>query len=564
MLAAGAQIGDVVAEGRLPAVVPTAGQPADIAGSAYLYRADRRSNPPEAWVLLMQHAGLPFEQPVDTNAPAMKQALCGLLWEEVRPVRRVVLSWPREAKNKPRPAQIVLSYFNSQDDTAHTWWNPRSSKEAGLPEVSADGCSYTYVIAEDTWGVVASVRDSKLAAGFAVPAMQAFVEDHWKQMEVEIEWGYETGSASLAYDGRVEAYDGRIFQLRPLAALTKVTGANSWQSPGAQPPKRQTTQSTPRRGISFRLLYIGDSRWRKVWPYHAQPEDVARTIVTVWTASGNFSFLAADLERGPILAPEYGFFVRATAGKRSGTLGGASLPPPRSFSPPPKALLEKPVNEIPSVPLIRGWCTGEIPWFGANPTAQPGVNGNLRIPPRCVAMHPLPDRDVAVGWRSPLSGGVRIQASVAMGDATGQELCATLGRRLQHFKNVRLFENCFVIVTPEFNSLRRGSRTQEGADACFAIRQVRSGHTVPTPLERQTSIHHPLTDSSRLPMPTGHVIQAVEIHREHVTPFDKGSSFASRRGNFDSCFTRVFRGRTVFSFRRRNRQSGCRSIAGEF
>src|SRR5262245_52837034 len=62
-----------------------AGQPADIAASAYLYRADRspEANPPEAWVLLMQHAGLPFDRPVDTNAPAVKQALCGLLWEEV-------------------------------------------------------------------------------------------------------------------------------------------------------------------------------------------------------------------------------------------------------------------------------------------------------------------------------------------------------------------------------------------------------------------------------------------------------------------------------------------------
>jgi len=100
MLAGGAEMaqnGDAV-EG-----VPAVGQPADVAGSAYLYRADRspETNPPEAWVLLMQHAGLPFDQPVDTNAPAVKQALCGLLWEEVRPVRRVVLSWPREAKTSP-------------------------------------------------------------------------------------------------------------------------------------------------------------------------------------------------------------------------------------------------------------------------------------------------------------------------------------------------------------------------------------------------------------------------------------------------------------------------------
>ena len=45
--------------------------------------------------------------------------------------------------------------------------------------------------------------------------------------------------------------------------------------------------------------------------------------------------------------------------------------------------------------------------------------GNLRIPARCVAMHPLPDRDVAVGWRSPIRSRVSIKARVAMGDAQG-------------------------------------------------------------------------------------------------------------------------------------------------
>jgi len=38
------------------------GQRADIAASAYLYRADRpaKQNPPEAWILLMQRGDMPF------------------------------------------------------------------------------------------------------------------------------------------------------------------------------------------------------------------------------------------------------------------------------------------------------------------------------------------------------------------------------------------------------------------------------------------------------------------------------------------------------------------------
>jgi hypothetical protein len=347
-----------------------AGQPADIVPSAYFYRADRRTeeNPPEAWVLLMQHANLPFEQPVNTNAPAVKQALCGLLWEEVRPVRRLVLSWPPEATNKPAPEQLVVSCFNGQDDTAHTWWNPRTVKEAAAPEVSADGCTYSYGIPVDTWGVVTAVRGPKEASAYAVPSLQAFVADQWKQMDVEIEWGYEPGRATLAYDGRIEAYDGRLAQLQALGGeeRTRITGPGAWRSEGGQrrekseirKPKAEGNPNTEirngeqaegvsnqtaalewekhapqagvaRRGVRFRLLYMGDSRWRRAWPYHAQPEDVARTIVTVWASSGSFSFLAADLEHGPILAPEYGFFVRATNIKQppAGASTVADAPP---------------------------------------------------------------------------------------------------------------------------------------------------------------------------------------------------------------------------------------------
>jgi hypothetical protein len=404
-----------------------AGQPADIASSAYCYRADRRAeeNPPEAWVLLMQHANLPFDQPVNTSAPAVKQVLCGLLWEEVRPVRRLVLSWPREVKNKPAPEQLVVSFFNGQDDTAHTWWNPRSIKEADSPEVSADGCTYAYAIPMDTWGVVAAVRGPKEASAFAVPELRAFVPDKWKQMDVELEWGFEPARAPLNYDGRLEVYDGRLAQLQALGGDqgTRISGSGAWQSAGGQgktksedrkPKAEEEASRGERRGVRFRLLYIGDSRWRRVWPYHAQAEDVARTIVTVWTKSGSFSFLAADLEHGPILAPEYGFFVRAA---------GMNQPPASSTAvtdaPPPTELLTTKVDAIPGVPLVRGWSTGIIPWFGANPATEPGLAGDLRIPARCVAMHPLPDRDVAVGWHSPLRGRVSIRASVAMGDAHG-------------------------------------------------------------------------------------------------------------------------------------------------
>ena len=94
--------------------------------------------------------------------------------------------------------------------------------------------------------------------------------------------------------------------LRPLDGdgNTTAVDSSSWRSVG---------KGSARRGVKLSLLYMGTSKWRRVQPFTSQPDDVARTIVTLWTKAGNFSFLAADLENGPILAPEYGFFVRRTS-----------------------------------------------------------------------------------------------------------------------------------------------------------------------------------------------------------------------------------------------------------
>ena len=82
------------------------GQPADIATSAYLYRADRKpeENAPESWLALMRYAGMPLNKPADVNAPAIKQVLCALLWEEIRPIRtRRIDLGRRRARPARRP-----------------------------------------------------------------------------------------------------------------------------------------------------------------------------------------------------------------------------------------------------------------------------------------------------------------------------------------------------------------------------------------------------------------------------------------------------------------------------
>lgn len=128
----------LAAEAERPNLESLVGQPVDIAPSAYQYRADcpPDKNPPESWIGVMKYAGLPFDKVVDVNAPAVKKALCGLLWEEVRPVRRVELIWSGDPRRRPKPEDVVLTYFDAEvKDTIPTWWNgavPRGRQTASV------------------------------------------------------------------------------------------------------------------------------------------------------------------------------------------------------------------------------------------------------------------------------------------------------------------------------------------------------------------------------------------------------------------------------------------------
>jgi hypothetical protein len=297
------------------------GQPADIAASAYQYRADRKpqDNAPESWLAIMRYAGQPLNKPADMHAPAVKQVLRALLWEEIRPLKSLELTWGPDVRRRPAPENLAITTLDQQG-SASSWWNNLSAQQQMVkPLVSGDGRTFTYNLAKDTCGVVVSVRGERTAADFEVPAVRALLADVWKRMDIEIEWAYEPSTAEKDYGGRIEAYDGRLGRLAPLDGDTSTAAGSdsSWRSTG---------KGGLRRGIKTSLLYLGHSKWRPVQPFTSQQDDVARTIVTVWTNSGNFSFLAADLENGPILAPEYGFFVRR-AGRPAGTAGTSSPAP---------------------------------------------------------------------------------------------------------------------------------------------------------------------------------------------------------------------------------------------
>ena len=399
----------VYAQGGEPVTTVTAadldklvGQPVDIASSAYRYRAGRKAdeNQPESWFAVMRFAGQPLNGPANTNAPAVKQVLTALLWEEIRPVQRVELVWPAGAGRRPAPQDLVITTLDNQG-SANSWWN--NLKAVGkpvAPTVSSDGRTCVYALGTPTCGIVISVVGTKLAADYDVPQVRVLVEDVWKKMEVEIEWGFDPATADKDYSGRIETYDGVVNGLRPLKGdgSTATTDTTSWDS---------SSKSTTRRGIRMDLLYMGTSKWRKTIPFTSQRDDVARTIVTVWTGSGNFSFLAADLENGPILAPEYGFFVRRVPERTPAQEGAA--PDLRI----PRIPLATKMPSIAGSTDLQGWGSNSTPWFGGNTRDEEISPLGIAVPARRLAMHPGPNHDVAVGWRSPIAGVVKVSGGVA-------------------------------------------------------------------------------------------------------------------------------------------------------
>ena len=410
LLSIGLMFGGAV--GTPPTVVQphlneSVGQAVDIAPSAYQFRADRKAgaNQPESWLALMHYARLPLNKPVDVNNPAIRHSLCALLWEEIRPVQTLELSWPSDAKRRPAPEALAVSALINQGASSSWWNNLNSVTQDAKPAISNGGSTYTYALGQNTCGLVVSVVGDKDASQFDVPRVRVLVPDTWKKMDLEVEWGFDSTTAGKDYSGRVETYDGRLADLQTLDGdgRTSITDRAAWRSEG---------KSASRRGIKMSLLYMGASKWRKQQPYTTQPEDVARTIVTVWTKAGNFSFLAADLENGPILAPEYGFFVRRTS----------ALAVPNSAAPLKVAAvpLATKMDEIVGDSRLKGWGTDATPIFGSNPTDRTVSARGITLPAKCVFVHPGQFVDVVAQWRSPIKGTVKVAGSWTHAQAGGK------------------------------------------------------------------------------------------------------------------------------------------------
>jgi len=238
-----------------------------------------------------------------------------LLWEGRMHLNRIELRWPKnERPAPPRPSVEVRVY-----PSPYGWFGWQSDQRVTVePEISEDGSTWAYQGDWDGVDMVAVFVQSAEGVRAIVPQIRAYGPETWKRMDVEIEWGFQDGTQKADYGGRVEGFFGLVGRVVPLAGDTDTMtdGPMSWTSRAG---------SRGRRGISLSLLYIQPPvelvKNAPKFPY-GHPRD---TRITVWTKAGDFTFLAKSLENGPILAPEYGFFVTRAGGGRKAKAFAAKL-----------------------------------------------------------------------------------------------------------------------------------------------------------------------------------------------------------------------------------------------
>ncbi len=320
------------------------GQSAELSAWAYAYRADLNvQKSPEACFILRrlerldrtyrpvslllsqgnEKVGIPWPK-LETDwqllskkdvwergrmLPAASGVLkSALLWEGRMHLKRLELHWAKNERAALPPQSVELRVYPAW----YGWFGWQSDQRVTVkPEISADGSTWVYQGDWDGVDMVAVFVQPAEEVNRGVPQILAYGPEVWKRMDVEIEWGFKAGMQAADYGGRVEGFFGLPGDVSPLPgdSGTAIDGRNAWKSHAGV---------GRRRGIAMPLFYIQPAdefvRGMPKFPY-GHPRD---TRMTVWTKSGSFTFLVRDLEKGPILAPEYGFFVaKAGSGKNA-------------------------------------------------------------------------------------------------------------------------------------------------------------------------------------------------------------------------------------------------------
>jgi len=77
------------------------------------------------------------------------------------------------------------------------------------------------------------------------------------------------------------------------------------------------------------------------------------------------------------------------------------------------------LSEVLKNPRVNGWGSPDTPMALAHTGTEAAKLLTFTLPPRSLALHPAPTKQVALGWRSPISGTVKIAGKAADADPNG-------------------------------------------------------------------------------------------------------------------------------------------------
>ena len=249
-----------------------AGQPANVAPSAYQYRSDRPAteNPPEAEFLFtaLKHARAARCAGCSGRNPGRSNRSCSVAGGRQ--------GGPQAGPDRPalvsQGGKLKLVVPGGRGNQA-----PRGRQAVRFGRRPA--LTYTLdALANDKAldNLIVAVKDGTAFRGFDVPAVQVLAPQTWKPVDLVIEWGFQEGTEKLPFDGRIEVYNGVLGKVAPLAGDqgTRMTGDAGWESRAAGTSRRGVYGPTPlpRLHGHARLAGAGEDRGRQPHDRHRADE----------------------------------------------------------------------------------------------------------------------------------------------------------------------------------------------------------------------------------------------------------------------------------------------------
>ena len=239
---------------------------------------------PEATPLLQRQVSqAPAESVKLAELPWQDSELdIGVEWPEFRTVSQMVVRFS-SVDGSPRRGRQFVEFWEGITTRQGRWRTLEEDTILGIP-LEIDGRTWTFTFPQRrTCKLRLRFQDQKQVE---IEAFEIYGPSKWKIGEAYIEWGHTDQERSC--DGSLSMYNGEVLEVRPFGGA-QAQGPFAWTS---------TAGKGKTAGIVAKVLYTSGM-------------DVDRTIATLRTKAGDFSFLPGEaLEYQPIDIPDFGVYIR--------------------------------------------------------------------------------------------------------------------------------------------------------------------------------------------------------------------------------------------------------------